>query len=111
MNLGPNENYYGDNNYYKTSANPNENYYGDNNYFETGIGPTTDKILNTVLDRLATDKFKEKLTDKIVDPITEIINEKIKPYVYVSVGLYGIIIALLVIIIYLIMKNRKNIKM
>lgn len=79
----------------------------DPNYFNTGIGPTTDKILNIILDRLTSDRFKEKLTDKIVDPITQIANEKIKPYIYVSLGLYGIIIILLVIIIYLSMKNRK----
>lgn len=77
------------------------------NYFNTGIGPITDKILNVILNRLTSDCFKEKLTDKIVDPITTIINEKIKPYVYVSLGLYGIILIMLIIIIYLSMKNKR----
>lgn len=79
----------------------------NSNYINTGIGPTTDKILNVILDRLTSDHFKEKLTDKIVDPITTIINEKIKPYIYVSLGLYSIIIIMLIIIIYLSIKNKR----
>ena len=80
--------------------------YNDNFKFATGIGPITDKILNSILDRFTSDGFKEKLTDKIVDPITNIINEKIKPYVYVSVGLYFIVIILLIVIIYLLIKKQ-----
>src|SRR5207247_954958 len=74
--------------------------------FETGIGPTTDRILNSILDRLTTDNFKEKLTDKIVYPITHLINKKLKPYVYVSMTLYLILVVLLVFIIYLLLKNK-----
>lgn len=80
----------------------------DNNFrFETGIGPITDKILNSILDRLTTDNFKERLTDKIVDPVTTIINQKIKPYIYTSMALYAILVILLVIIIYLLVTKRK----
>ena len=79
----------------------------DNFKFQTGIGPMTDKILNSILDRLTSDSFKEKLTDKIVDPVTEIINRKIKPYVYTSIGLYSIVILLLLIIIYLLIVRKK----
>ena len=82
--------------------------YQDNFIFETGIGPRTDKILNMILDRLTSDKFKEKLSDKIIDPVTNIINEKMKPYVYVSIGLYAIVIVLLFIIIYLLINKKKN---
>ena len=78
----------------------------NNTVFETGIGPTTDKILQTILDRLTTDKFREKLIDKIVDPVTNIINEKIRPYVYVSIGLYSVVIILLLFIIYLLSKKK-----
>jgi len=81
----------------------------DNNFkFNTGIGPITDRILNSILDRLATDSFREKLTDKIVDPITNIINQKIKPYVYISVTMYLIVIILLIVIIYLLVKKNKQ---
>ena len=76
---------------------------------ETGIGPTTDKIINTILDRLTTDKFREKLIDKIVAPVTNVINEKIRPYVYIGIGLYALLIILLVtIIILLISKNKQK---
>lgn len=76
--------------------------------FSTGIGPMTDQILNTMLDRLTTDNFREKLTQKIVDPVTEIINKKIQPYIYVSAVLYVIVIILLIVIIYLIQRKNKN---
>lgn len=81
--------------------------YNDNIRFQTGIGPVTDRILNSILDRLTTDNFKEKLIDKIVDPVTNIINQKIKPYVYMAMILYLILIVLLVIIIYLLVKKNK----
>lgn len=80
----------------------------DNFRFETGLGPATDRILNSILDKFATDNFKEKLTDKIVDPIAEIINQKIKPYVYISLGLYGIIVILLLLLIYITIKKNKQ---
>ena len=81
--------------------------YDDNFKFQTGIGPMTDKILNSILDRLTSESFKEKVSDKIVGPVTEIINRKIKPYVYTSIGLYGIVILLLLIIIYLLIVRKK----
>lgn len=68
--------------------------------FETGIGPITDKVLNTVLDRLKNSDFKEKLTYVVVDPITDMISVKIRPYLYLGAVLYLIVIILLVIIIY-----------
>ena len=74
--------------------------------FSTGIGPMTDRVLNTLLDRVSSGDFKEKLTDKIVDPITHIINEKVKPYIYVSVIMYFIVILLLIFIIYLIVRKH-----
>ena len=86
--------------------NTNDQNQGQSFRFETGIGPVTDNILNTILDRLSSDGFKEKLTDKIVDPVTTMINKKIKPYVKISIGLYSIVIVLLCIIIYLIMSKK-----
>ena len=83
-----------------------QNGYEDNNAIETGIGPTIDRVLAMILDKFTGGNFKELLTDKIVDPITEIINRKIKPYVYVSIGLYSIVIILLIIIIYILLKKN-----
>jgi len=79
----------------------------NNNFsFATGIGPMTDRVLNTVLDRLSTDKFREKLTDKIVGPVTNVVSQKVKPYIYLTIGLYAIVIILLIIIIYMLMKKQ-----
>lgn len=83
--------------------NPTEN----NIKFETGIGPMTDKILNSIIDKLSADNLKEKLTDKVVYPLTEIVNEKIRPYIYISLILYLVIIILLIAIIYLLARRKK----
>lgn len=84
------------------SSNSQENQFK----IETGIGPMTDNLLNCILDRLSNDNFKEKLTNKIVDPVTFMINRKIKPYINLSVGLYGLVIVLLCVIIYLLVKKK-----
>ena len=76
------------------------------NRIETGVGPITDRLLANILNRISNGNFKEMLTDKIVDPITGIINEKIRPYIYISVVLYIIIIILLVVIIYLLVRKK-----
>lgn len=81
--------------------------YRNNFNLETGIGPMTDNILNTILDRVTTGDFKERLTDKIVSPVTNIINKKIQPYIYLAAGSYVLLLILLLIIIYMLMKNKK----
>lgn len=73
----------------------------EENTFSTGIGPITDKVLNNIVDRLATDNFRDKLTDKFVAPITNIAKEKAKPYIHGIIGLHLIIIILLFYLIYL----------
>lgn len=80
----------------------------DNSKFQTGIGPTTDKIINYILEVVTADSFKEKITSKVVDPVTEMINSKLKPYLYMSIGLYALVIILLLIIIYLLLSNRSH---
>lgn len=72
---------------------------------ETGIGPFTDGLLVSILDRITSGDFREILIDKIVDPITEIINKKIKPYVYISIVLYSVVIVLMIYIIFLLKKR------
>ena len=89
---------------------PNYNNFSDNFKLETGIGPTVDRILNSLLDRITSDAFREKLAHRIVDPMTGIINQKIRPYIYTFIVLYAVIVLLLLIIIYLIVA-KKNIQM
>ena len=77
------------------------NDFSNNFRLETGIGPTVDRILNSLLERITSDNFKEKLAHRVIDPVTEIVSEKVKPYMYAVVILYAIVILLLLIIIYL----------
>ncbi len=76
------------------------------NKIETGIGPITDRLLANILNRISNGNFKELLTDKIVEPITGIINQKIRPYIYISILLYILVIVLLIVIIYLLVRSR-----
>ena len=74
---------------------------------ETGIGPTVDKILNTIIEKLNSQKFKQNLTEKVIDPVTGMIHKKMRPYYYGATVAYLIVIILLVVIIYLLVKKRK----
>jgi len=80
----------------------------DSAKFETGMGPMTDSILNLILEKISTTNFREKLTDNIMCPISQMVNQRIRPYVYISVVLYCIIIILLLAIIYLLLKKNKQ---
>lgn len=81
--------------------------YDDGLRFSTGIGPRVDKFLNGIIDKISTDEFRENLSNKIVGPITDIVNQKIKPYIYIGIGLYVILLVLLLIIIYMLYKKNK----
>jgi hypothetical protein len=78
---------------------------------ETGIGPTVDGIINFILKKLEVDQVKNKISDNILCPAMDMINQKIRPYVYISLGLYLIIVVLLVVIFYILVNlYRKNIR-
>ena len=79
----------------------------EHNRIETGLGPLTDRVLNTILDKLSSDNFREQLSNRIVDPTLGIINRKIKPYIYTMIIAYAILVVLLIIIIWLLVKRRK----
>ena len=81
--------------------------FDENFKFQTGIGPTTDKILNYIIEIVTADAFKEQITHKFFDPMTEMINSKVRPYIYMSIGLYALVIILLLIIIYFLITTRK----
>lgn len=72
--------------------------------FESGFGPITDRILNNIYNFLTNKEFQDKVSDKLVNPLTQIINDKMRPYIYMSIVLYGIIIVLLITIIYMLKK-------
>lgn len=77
---------------------------------ETGIGPTVDRILNTIVQRLSSDSFRQKISDELVDPLTEKVQQRVRPYVYGALLLYAILVILLLVIIYLLL-TKGNAKM
>ena len=62
------------------------------------MGPVTNRIMQSFVDKLASAEFRELLAEKIVDPMVGVVNEKIKPYIYISLFMYAILIVLLVMI-------------
>lgn len=72
----------------------------------TGIGPMTDRILNSFVDKLSSDNFKEKIYEKIIEPVTQIVTERAKPYIYTGIALYVVVVVLLLIIIYMLTKKK-----
>lgn len=74
---------------------------------KTGMGPITDRIINELIDGFAIDNYQDKINNKFVDPITEIINRRVQPYVYLSGGLYVVIIILLCVIIYILINKKR----
>jgi len=79
----------------------------DKPIFETGMGPKTDRIINELINGFTIDNYRDKINDKFLDPITEIINQKTKPYVYLTYGLYSINIILLLVIIYILLNKKQ----
>ena len=78
----------------------------DDKKFKTGIGPMTDNIINQCIDKITSNEVKNKLADKILEPIIDIVNEKIQPYIYLITALYIIIVILIIVNMYLVIKNR-----
>lgn len=76
--------------------------------FETGIGPMTDRFLGSIVDRLTSGDFREKVMGKIVDPTFDLIYRKAKPYIFLTVAMYIILIILLGFIIFLLFFNRQK---
>jgi len=74
----------------------------------TGMGPMTDKMIQSIVTKLTSTDFKERVTDKLLQPVLETMNRKLQPYFYTGIGLYIIVIILLIIILYLLSK-KKNI--
>lgn len=70
-----------------------------------GLGPVTANFFRNLLDRLNNEQ-KHTLTQNLVDPIMGIINQKIKPYIYISIGMYLLIVMLLLYLIWLVLKKK-----
>lgn len=73
---------------------------------ESGFGPITDRLLNKICDIVTNRDFQEKFTDKLINPLTTIVNDKIKPYIYLTMIMYCILIILLIYIIYLLQSKK-----
>jgi hypothetical protein len=76
-------------------------------YVETGMGPVTDKVINTILSKLSSTKFRNEISNRVFDPIMNDVKQKVIPYLYMGGIMYLIIVFLLVIIIYILVKKRK----
>ena len=73
---------------------------------QTGIGPMTDTLFNNILDKLNNDDFRIVMDERIVVPITNIVNQKVRPYIYISLFMYALVVVLLIIIICMLRKQR-----
>jgi len=76
--------------------------------YRSGIGPMTDRIINSVLESINTQQFRQILKERMVNPTMEIVLEKMKPYIILSVVLYIIIIMFLLVIIFILCRKRKS---
>lgn len=83
-----------------------QQHYNNNYNVNTGIGPLTDNIFNSLLDRVTTDKFRERLTNQIVDPTIDMLNHKLRPYINMAIAAYVLLVVLLIVIIYLQLRKK-----
>lgn len=73
----------------------------------TGLGPTTDRIINSVINKINTPVMKETVNDKILEPLKAKVMSTVKPYLYLGGILYIIIIVLLLIIIIMLLRRQR----
>lgn len=78
------------------------------NAYRSGIGPITDRIINSVLDGINTQSFRQILKERMVNFTMEIVLEKMKPYIILSVILYIVIIIFLLAIIIILCRLTKQ---
>lgn len=69
---------------------------------ETGMGPITDKVITDLIEKFSTEGYR----DKIIELITQTLNQKIRPYLYVTTFLFVIILTLILFIIYILLSKR-----
>jgi hypothetical protein len=70
-----------------------------------GLGPATTNFIRNLLNKLNNEQ-KNTITHNLIEPVMDIINQKIKPYIYISIGMYLLIVILLLFLIYLTMKKK-----
>lgn len=73
---------------------------------ETGIGSFTDKVLNTVVEKLSSDGFRQQLANRVIEPTLLVVQHKAKPYIHIMIAAYVLLLILLLIIIYLLIKKK-----
>lgn len=70
-----------------------------------GIGPVTTNFFRSLLNKMNNEQ-KHTLTQNLIDPIMSIINLKMRPYIYISIGMYLLIVLLLIYLIWTIKRNK-----
>ena len=79
----------------------------DKSIIQTGLGPTTDRIVTNIVDKINTPAIKETINDKIIDPLKTKMTNVIRPYLYIGGFMYLIIILLLIFIIVILLKKQR----
>jgi len=70
-----------------------------------GLGPVTANFFRSLLDKMNNEQ-KRTLTQNLIDPVVSIINNKMRPYIYVSIGMYLLIVLLLIYLIWTIKRHK-----
>lgn len=73
----------------------------------TGLGPTTDRVINNIIDKINTPAVKETVNDKIIDPIKIKVMNVVRPYLYIGGIMYIVIILLLIIVIIMLARHKR----
>ena len=64
----------------------------------TGIGPVTDGIINTFLNKIT--------SGGVVDRVTAVVSSQVRKYIYFAGLLYLVLVALLIFIIYILLRKK-----
>ncbi len=81
--------------------------YNHNFHNDTGSVNNLAGVLNSVLNKVDINQYKDKISNKVIDPIAEMIGHRVRHYVHIGMGAYFMIIILLLIIIYLLVSKKK----
>lgn len=71
---------------------------------ETGIGPITDRILNSIIEKINSTEFKTRVNDKVILPVARGAVQKAKPYIYLGLAMYLVLVVLLIIIVCILLR-------
>lgn len=78
--------------------------------FQTGMGPITDRVINAVADKLSSEDVQKTLTTRVIEPITVVVQEKIRPYLYVGFIFYLVLLILVMVILFMVIRSYKAVQ-